>query len=128
MHLANRLPELLTGKLDLVILTHPEPDHYGGLSAVLNSVDALRLLEPQLPGTSSEYDALLGTVGARGIEVTSPAPPANGDPLKLPLGGGAELTLDQARSEAYAVAVPEGCYADPSMRVFLFEASELTVR
>ncbi len=43
-------------------------------------------------------------------------------------GGGAELTLDQARSEAYAVAVPEGCYADPSMRVFLFEASEPTVR
>ncbi|MET0402709.1 MAG: MBL fold metallo-hydrolase [Cystobacter sp.] len=93
VHLANRLPELLTGKLDLVILTHPEPDHYGGLSAVLDSVGALRLLEPQLPGTSAEYDALLGTVGASGIEVTSPAPPANGDPLKLPLGGGAELTV-----------------------------------
>ena len=39
-------------------------------------------------------------------------------------GGGAEPTLDQAHSEAYAVAVPEGCYADPSMRVSLFEASE----
>jgi competence protein ComEC len=93
VHLANRLPELLTGKLDLVILTHPAPDHYGGLPAVLESVGALRLLEPQLPDTSADYDALLGSVGASGMEVTSPAPPSNGDPLRLPLGGGAALTV-----------------------------------
>ena len=43
-------------------------------------------------------------------------------------GGGVELTLDQARSEAYAVTVPEGCYTDPSIGVFLFEASEVTDR
>lgn len=39
-------------------------------------------------------------------------------------GGGAELSVDQARSEEYAVTLPEGCYPDSSMEVFLFEASE----
>ncbi|WNG20040.1 MBL fold metallo-hydrolase [Cystobacter fuscus] len=92
-HLANRLPELLTGKLDLVILTHPHVDHYGGLSAALGAVGAVRLLEPQLPGTPADYDALLGAIGTSGMEVFSPAPPANGEPLRLPLGGGAELTV-----------------------------------
>jgi beta-lactamase superfamily II metal-dependent hydrolase len=92
-HLANRLPELLTGKLDLVILTHPHVDHYGGLSAALGAVGALRLLEPQLPGTPADYDALLGAIGASGMEVFSPAPPANSEPLRLPLGGDAELTV-----------------------------------
>ncbi|HEX8538871.1 MAG TPA: MBL fold metallo-hydrolase, partial [Cystobacter sp.] len=92
-HLANRLPELLTGKLDLVILTHPHADHYGGLSAALGAVGALRLLEPQLPSTPEDYDALLGAIGTSGMEVFSPAPPANSEPLRLPLGGGAELTV-----------------------------------
>lgn len=94
-HLANRLPELLAARLDLVILTHPAPDHYGALDAVQKVADMRRLMEPQLPSTSSQYDALLTTLGSRGVEIFSPAPNPSQpqEPLRLPLGGGAELTV-----------------------------------
>ncbi|ADO74139.1 ComEC/Rec2 family competence protein [Stigmatella aurantiaca] len=94
-HLANRLPELLATRLDLAVITHPAPDHYGALDAVQKVADMRRLLEPQLPGTAPAYDALLTALGARGVEIFSPAPnPSHPEePLRLPLGGGAELTV-----------------------------------
>jgi beta-lactamase superfamily II metal-dependent hydrolase len=94
-HLVNRLPELLAARLDLVVLTHPAPDHYGALDAVQKIADPRRLLEPQLPATSSEYDTLLTALGSAGVEIFSPAPnPAQPQELtRLPLGKGAELTV-----------------------------------
>lgn len=94
-HLVNRLPELLATRLDLVVLTHPSPDHYGTLSAVQKIADPRRLLEPQLPETPSDYDVLLTTLGSSGVEIFSPAPnPAQPQELtRLPLGKGAELTV-----------------------------------
>ncbi|HEX8820640.1 MAG TPA: MBL fold metallo-hydrolase [Archangium sp.] len=92
-HLANRLPELLTDKLDLVVLTHPRPDHYSGLAAAVGAVGARRLLEPQLPNTPSDYDALLGSLGGQGVEIFSPAPTAPDAPLRLPLDDDTELTV-----------------------------------
>lgn len=94
-HLLNRLPELLASRLDLVVLTHPAAEHYGSLEALQKVVDPQRLLEPQLPGNSSEYDALLTTFGSKGVKIFSPAPhPSTPDePMKLPLGGGTELTV-----------------------------------
>ncbi|MDC0709715.1 MBL fold metallo-hydrolase [Stigmatella sp. ncwal1] len=94
-HLANRLPELLATRLDLAVITHPAPDHYGALDAVQKVADMRRLLEPQLPGTAPAYDALLTALGARGVEIFSPAlnPSHPEEPLRLPLGGGAELTV-----------------------------------
>jgi competence protein ComEC len=94
-HLVNRLPDLLAARLDLVVLTHPAPDHYGALEAIQKVADPRRLLEPQLPESSSEYDALLTTIASRGVEILSPAPnPSQPEELmKVPLGGGAELTV-----------------------------------
>ncbi|MFL5343631.1 MAG: ComEC/Rec2 family competence protein [Hyalangium sp.] len=94
-HLVNRLPELLVTRLDLVVLTHPAADHYGALDAVQKVANPRRLLEPQLPGTPSEYDALLTAIGSRGVEIFSPAPnPSQPKELtRLPLGKGAELTV-----------------------------------
>ncbi|MBN1206930.1 MAG: MBL fold metallo-hydrolase [Myxococcaceae bacterium] len=94
-HLVNRLPELLARPLDLVVLTHPAADHYGALDAVQKVAAPRRLLEPQLPEASSEYDALLTSIGSRGVEIFSPAPnPSQPEEhLRLPLGGGAELTV-----------------------------------
>lgn len=92
-HLSNRLPELLKDKLDLVVLTHPHADHYSGLAAALGAVGARKLLEPQLPGTSSDYDALLTTFGGKGVEIFSPAPASPTEPLHLPLGDDTELTV-----------------------------------
>lgn len=94
-HLVNRLPELLAARLDLVVLTHPAPDHYGGLDAVQKIADPRRLLEPQLPETSSDYDSLLTALGSRGVEIFSPAPNPSQprERMRLPLGKGVELTV-----------------------------------
>jgi len=94
-HLVNRLPELLAARLDLVVLTHPAPDHYGGLNAVQKIADPRRLLEPQLPATPSDYDGLLTALGSAGVEIFSPAPnPTQPQELtRVPLGKGAELTV-----------------------------------
>jgi beta-lactamase superfamily II metal-dependent hydrolase len=94
-HVTNRLPELLAARLDLVVLTHPVADHYGAMQAVQKLADPRRLLEPQLPGTPTDYDALLTVLGSRGVEIFSPAPNPSQpqEPLRLPLGGGAELTV-----------------------------------
>jgi competence protein ComEC len=94
-HLVNRLPELLAARLDLVVLTHPAPDHYGSLDAVQKIADPRRLLEPQLPETPSEYDSLLTAIGSRGVEIFSPAPNPSQprELMRLPLGRGVELTV-----------------------------------
>lgn len=96
-HLANRLPELLADKLDLIVLTHPHRDHYGGVLAAVGAVGARRLLEPQQPGTSKDYDTVLATLASTGVEVFSPA---SSEPLRLPLGGDAELTVLWPRAPA----------------------------
>ncbi|SEL53376.1 Metal-dependent hydrolase, beta-lactamase superfamily II [Stigmatella aurantiaca] len=109
-YLVNRLPELLATRLDLAILTHPAPDHYGALDAVQKVADMRRLLEPQLPGTAPEYDALLTALGTRGVEIFSPAPnPSHpNEPMRLPLGGGAELTVLWPRAPTEPLLAVEG--------------------
>jgi beta-lactamase superfamily II metal-dependent hydrolase len=92
-HLANRLPELLTDKLDLVVVTHPRAEHYSGLAAAVGAVGARKLLEPQLPNTPSDYDALLASLAGQGVEIISPAPGAPEEPLRLPLGDDTELSV-----------------------------------
>ncbi|RKG79445.1 ComEC/Rec2 family competence protein, partial [Corallococcus terminator] len=101
-HLVNRLPELLRRELDLVVLTHPDPKHHGALDAVLKRVGARRLLEPQLPDTSSAYDALLGAVGSRGVQVFSPASSANlpQESVRLQLEDEVNLTVLWPRAPA----------------------------
>jgi competence protein ComEC len=88
-HLVNRLPELLRRELDLVVLTQPDPKHYGSLDAVLKRVGARRLMDPQLPDTSKDYDALLNGVGARGVQVITPALSASTPDQRL------QLTLEE---------------------------------
>ncbi|AEI69093.1 ComEC/Rec2 family competence protein [Corallococcus macrosporus] len=94
-HLVNRLPELLTQRLDLVVLTHPHADHHGALEPVLKRVGARQLLEPQLGATPKAYDTLLGAVASQGVEFISPSPsPATPNALqRLPLGAGVSLTV-----------------------------------
>ncbi|WP_257459737.1 ComEC/Rec2 family competence protein [Archangium lipolyticum] len=106
-HLANRLPELLTDKLDLVVLTHPRSEHYKGLAAAVSAVGARKLLEPQLPNTPSDYDALLTSLAGNGVEVFSPSPPSSDEPLRLPLGGDTELTVLWPRAPTEPLLVGE---------------------
>lgn len=109
-HLVHRLPELLTARLDLLVLTHPAPDHYGALKAVQKLTDPRRLLEPQLPETPSEYASLLTALGSQGVEIFSPAPNPSRpqELLRLPLGKGAELTVLWPRAPSEPLVRWEG--------------------
>ncbi|MCP3103237.1 MBL fold metallo-hydrolase [Myxococcus sp. K15C18031901] len=104
-HLVNRLPELLSKPLDLVILTHPHNDHHGALEPVLKRVGARQLMEPQLPKAPDAYDALLTTVSQRGVQVISPAPPTGtpNAPQRIALGQGVFLTVLWPRAPSDAL-------------------------
>ncbi|RKH04921.1 MBL fold metallo-hydrolase [Corallococcus sp. CA053C] len=122
-HLVNRLPELLRRELDLVVLTHPDPKHHGALDAVLKRVGARRLMEPQLPDTSSAYDALLTAVGSRGVQVFSPAPSSTApqEPVRLTLEEGVNLTVlwPRAPAEPLLTGAPDGAGANAANSIVL---------
>jgi competence protein ComEC len=67
-------------RVDLAVLTHPHPDHYGGLRAVLDRLPISELwdtgqgeAERELSGTSAETAQLLDLARARGTRVRKPA-------------------------------------------------------
>ncbi|MCP3162732.1 ComEC/Rec2 family competence protein [Myxococcus qinghaiensis] len=93
--LAARLRTLVTGPLDLAILTHPHLDHLGGLTAALRAVGAKRFMDPGFNHPSEAYKDLLGFVGDSVGQVMNPEPnPATPDSLlTIGLGEGVSLTV-----------------------------------
>ncbi|NTX59230.1 MBL fold metallo-hydrolase [Myxococcus sp. CA051A] len=93
--LAARLRTLVTGPLDLVILTHPHLDHLGGLTDALRAVGARRFMDPGFNHPSEAYRDLLGFVGESVGQVMNPEPnPATPDSLlTIGLGEGVSLTV-----------------------------------
>jgi beta-lactamase superfamily II metal-dependent hydrolase len=87
--LANRLPELLNGPLDKVILTHPHTDHFGGLAEAVDAVGAKELMTPQLANSSKDYKDLIASLTARGMKHSTQSTGG----LQLPLGGHTTLTM-----------------------------------
>lgn len=49
-------------KIDLMIATHPDADHVGGLPAVINNFPVEKFMDPGKPHTTSYYDDLLTLV------------------------------------------------------------------
>ena len=58
--------------IEVVILTHPDLDHYGGLIEVLKRYDVELLVANSLNSSSPDYKVLKKEVGGRGIKVLSP--------------------------------------------------------
>ena len=58
--------------LDLVVATHADVDHRGGLPAVLNALPSERLWLPPGGQRDPAFRALLRTAHARGVEVETP--------------------------------------------------------
>ena len=108
------------GRIDVVVLSHPHPDHYEGLRAVARAVDigALWVARPPAgdgaPGRrgASSYRALLDELVARGTRIVHPA-------LDRPLvQGGARLTALAPRYlDGTAAADPISSVNDNSLVV-----------
>jgi len=67
-------------KIDVVVLTHPHPDHYGGLRAVLSKLEVRELwdsgqgeAEASLAHTSQQAAELVQLARSRGVRVLRPA-------------------------------------------------------
>ncbi len=63
-------------RIDLVVLSHPHPDHFGGLGAVLSQVDVGEFWDTgqgRREGAGPVYAELLRSARERDIPVTSPA-------------------------------------------------------
>lgn len=66
-------------RIDLAVLTHPHPDHYGGLRALLPQVPVAEVwdsgqadAEADVDGTAAEAAGLLRALRARGTKVRGP--------------------------------------------------------
>src|SRR5690606_3124473 len=63
-------------RLELVVLSHPHPDHFGGLGVVLSDVEVGQLWDTgqgQAEGAGPDYAELLRLARERDVPVTSPA-------------------------------------------------------
>ncbi len=94
--LAARLRELVSGPLDLVILTHPHLDHLGGLDEAIRAVGARRYMDPGFDHPSEAYRDLLEFVGQEvegQVMTPTPNPSAPHTLLSIGLGEGVTLTI-----------------------------------
>lgn len=56
-------------EIELVVLTHPDKDHFGGLIGVLERYQVNTILKSKAMGGSQEYQALENLIGGKGIRV-----------------------------------------------------------
>ncbi|MFQ6673000.1 MAG: ComEC/Rec2 family competence protein, partial [Candidatus Tectimicrobiota bacterium] len=75
-------------RLDLIVLTHPQADHLGGLPIVLERYDVGAVLASPVEGDSAVYKAWKGAVDASNIPYLEAS---RGQWVDL--GGGARLTV-----------------------------------
>lgn len=59
-------------EIELVILTHPQIDHFGGLTSVFKNFKVDNFLANPLDSSSEEYGLLKKMVGSRGTKVINP--------------------------------------------------------
>ena len=60
-------------RLDLVVLTHPQPDHLNGLQAVLRRLTVAEVWESGIPSLAPAYRFLVETLRARGVPLRAVA-------------------------------------------------------
>ena len=80
------VPALLArrvGRIDVVVVTHPDEDHIGGLPAVVGAVPVGMVLDPMLPCDSESYRRLYEEIESRGIKAHRAT-----EGQRLNLGGG----------------------------------------
>lgn len=63
-------------KLDVVIGTHPHEDHIGGMSAVLNTFKADKIIMPKVTNNTETFKELITVIKSKGLKITNPKPGA----------------------------------------------------
>jgi competence protein ComEC len=76
----------LIGRLDLVVLSHPHPDHMNGLFRVIERFDVGAFWSAGDGAGNPEYDRLVALVRQRGVVVETPRRLARGAMAIEPLG------------------------------------------
>lgn len=56
--------------IDLLVLTHADPDHYGGMKTVIKNFEVKEFVEPGIPAARKTLSSLLRLVEERGIRHT----------------------------------------------------------
>ena len=70
-------------RIDVLVVTHPDEDHIGGLAAVVEAVPVGMVLDPMLPCDSESYERLYEEIEERGITIHRAT-----EGQRLNLGGG----------------------------------------
>ncbi len=104
--LNNHLP-FWDREIELIILTHPQKDHYGGLIDVFRHYKVDKFLATPIDSGSQGYQVLINAVGGSGTEVINPV---TGMDIRLGL-----IHLDILHpSEQYVLSKVEGDSTDNS--------------
>ncbi|MCR4318457.1 MAG: MBL fold metallo-hydrolase [Planctomycetes bacterium] len=117
----DRVVELLKNagveKIDLLVLTHADPDHIGGMSAVIENFEIARCLEPGWPDTSRTYANFLRDLERKNVPVENPR-------------AGDEYDLGEIHIEVLFPEMPfiEGAHSDGNANsvVFRIEFDEVS--
>ena len=91
--LVDRLQQLVSAPLDLVILTHAHLDHLGGMEAAISAIGARFFMDSGFAHPSPTYEGLLNFLKTKGVPVKSAVVGR-----KVELGGGATSPCSPRRS------------------------------
>ncbi|MNJ36169.1 ComEC family competence protein [compost metagenome] len=58
-------------KIDIVIGTHPDADHIGGLSAAIDYADVGKIYMPKVQSNTKTYENLLLSIQKKGLKITT---------------------------------------------------------
>lgn len=73
-HVARQLRDLGVRDLSLLVLTHPQLDHIGGASDVLERIRVRLVLDPRLAASGPEERAAMSAARTRGVPVVAARP------------------------------------------------------
>ena len=65
------LKQLGVSKVDILIGTHPDADHIGGIDAVINSFDIGKIYMPKVQRDTKTFESVLQSIQNKGLKVTT---------------------------------------------------------